>query len=72
VIHRDIKCGNVLLFNAGDPANVSAKIADFGSAVLKQRELQTVPRWGGTLEHTPPEARPGMILWHACLIMVYL
>jgi len=57
VIHRDLKSANVLLTHSGDSINVVAKIADLGSAVLKKREYQNVPKFGHTATYTPPKVR---------------
>ena len=81
VIHRDIKSGNVLLFNFGDPVNVVAKIGDFGSAVRKLKEMQTVPSTGHTAPYASQDVRPGIIYlfartvpahFHSLLILLLL
>eukprot|EP01012_Entosiphon_sulcatum_P005547 TRINITY_DN12489_c0_g1_i1.p1 TRINITY_DN12489_c0_g1~~TRINITY_DN12489_c0_g1_i1.p1 ORF type:complete len:520 (+),score=71.09 TRINITY_DN12489_c0_g1_i1:29-1588(+) len=61
VVHRDIKPGNILVFNLSGPSLVGAtlKIGDFGSAEQRDSDvdfLQSTQEFHGTRNYASPEA----------------
>ncbi|KAH7227279.1 kinase-like domain-containing protein, partial [Fusarium solani] len=56
VVHGDVKCENVLVFQQDD-GSFKAKLIDFGfSVLLAEHEPGACIRVGGTQPFTPPEA----------------
>ncbi|KAF5699327.1 serine threonine kinase [Fusarium mundagurra] len=81
IVHGDLKFENVLVFDLGD-GRVRAKLSDFGSSVIKDKDHQTVTLTTGTLPWTSPEHNEpvdrdlicctdtysyGLLLWKLCL-----
>jgi len=81
VIHGDLKFGNVLVFDLGDGRG-KAKLSDFGSSVIKDKDNRTVTLTTGTPPWTSPEHGEsvqssllcdtdtysyGLLVWKLCL-----
>ncbi|KXJ84617.1 kinase-like domain-containing protein, partial [Microdochium bolleyi] len=54
VIHGDVKFENVLIFDLGD-GRVRAKLSDFGSSVINDRENRMITLTAGTPPWSSPE-----------------
>ncbi|KAA6373278.1 MAG: hypothetical protein EZS28_031195 [Streblomastix strix] len=54
LVHRDIKCNNILLHNPRNSRRVHAKIADFGFS-KKEEELNGITYVAGTIPYMAPE-----------------
>jgi len=63
IVHNDVKCGNVLIFNSGSSRRFVAKISDFGSAVPLATSC-LMRRAPGTRLFASPEAYSDDCLVH--------
>ncbi|MBV9502093.1 MAG: protein kinase [Acidobacteriaceae bacterium] len=60
IIHRDIKPANILISEAGQGADRSAKITDFGVAKLLSHEITQTGAMTGTPNYMSPEQIQGL------------